>query len=120
MLNQKKQKRAQIKVSKTETVLVRLDPKLNYFADLSARKHRDSLSSFIRRVVEKKLKTFQFKENDELSAAEFISHIWNLSEEERLIQLAAHYPDLLTYPEEVLLKKIKRNRQADQTSQTET
>ena len=44
------------KLSRSETVTVRLDPKLRFAAELAARKHRRTLSSFIEWAVEESVK----------------------------------------------------------------
>ncbi len=49
----KKRKGGGGKLSRSEVVTVRLDPKLRFAADLAARKQRRTLSSFIEWAVEK-------------------------------------------------------------------
>lgn len=96
------------KLSRTEVVTVRLDPKLRFAAELASRKHRRTLSSFIEWAVEKAVKeTNIILENGiHLTADEVIQKIWDVDEAERFVKFASLYPSLLTHDEEVLWKFI--------------
>ena len=43
------------KLNRSETVTIRLDPKLRYLTELAARKHRRTVSSFIEWAIESML-----------------------------------------------------------------
>ena len=51
------------KLARSETVTVRLDPKLRYLAELAARKQRRSLSSYIEWAVEDSLSRVPLRED---------------------------------------------------------
>src|ERR1700730_13854709 len=98
------------KLSRSETVTVRLDPKLRYLAELAARKQRRTLSSFIEWAIEENLKSIHFHgAEDELSAsaASVAAELWDVDEPDRFAKLALHYPDMLTYEEQILWKLIR-------------
>lgn len=97
------------KTSRSETVTVRLDPKLRYLAELAARGQRRTLSSFIEWAIEKSL-------DPKILGPEFYSSIngsfdslWDVDEADRFLKLAFNAPFLLTYEEQVVWKVIKDN-----------
>jgi len=108
-----KKKTSGSKLSRTEIVQVRLDPKLRYLAELAARKHRRTLSSFIEWAVESSLKEVLLKEelnsDFNISIADEAANLWDVDAGERLAKLAWNYPDLLTHEEQVLWKLIRDN-----------
>ena len=91
------------KLNRTETVTVRLDPKLRYLAELAARKHRRTLSSFIEWAVEGSLSKVILKEGDsqegvqEISVADEAEQLWDVDEAERLAKLAFSYPEMFDH-----------------------
>ena len=95
------------KLSRTETVTVRLDPKLRYLAELAARKQRRTLSSFVEWAIEEILKTIQLPEGENL--ASMAGALWDVDEPDRFVKLALLYPDMLTHDEQVLWKLITEN-----------
>ena len=52
------------KLSRSETVTVRLDPKLRYLAELAARLHRRTLSSYIEWSIKEALDGEVLKQGD--------------------------------------------------------
>lgn len=101
------------KLSRTETVTVRLDPKLRYLAELAARKQRRTLSSFIEWAVERALDQVYLSEYNQyeqgptsVSLAEKQYHLWDVDEAERGVRLALNYPDLLTFDEQLVWKLV--------------
>lgn len=98
------------KLSRTETVTVRLDPKLRYMAELAARKQRRTLSSFIEWAIEGGLSTVQL--DDKNSAEELGGKLWDVDEADRFVKLALSYPGLLTYYEQTLWKVIWETKEA--------
>src|SRR2546429_6893734 len=59
---QTKRRRGGGKLTRSETVTVRLDPKLRYLAELAALKHRRTLSSFIEWAIEDSLQRVKLRE----------------------------------------------------------
>jgi len=112
------------KLSRTETVTVRLDPRLRYLAEIGSRSQRRTLSSFIEWAIEESLsKVLVYEPPDNvcnpteddylnergylLGAAEVL---WDVDEADRFAQLAIRYPELLTFDEQVLWKLIRESK----------
>lgn len=94
------------KVTRSETVTVRLDPQLRYLAELAARKQRRSLSSYIEWAVEISLKEVRLHEgtgyngDESITVADEAAKLWDVDDSERFIKLAINYPALLTQEEQ--------------------
>jgi len=98
------------KLSRSETVTVRLDPKLRYLATLAARKQRRTLSSFIEWAVEEALKRVQIVEApDPKTVIDEGENLWDVDEPDRFVKLAQHFPELLTFEEQSLWKSIRED-----------
>lgn len=101
------------KLSRSEIVTVRLDPKLRYLADLAARKQRRTLSSYIEWAIEDSLKAVLLYQgtgyggDDNVSVAEESGRLWDVDEAERFLRLAIHYPDLLSHQEQEVWKLVQ-------------
>lgn len=111
MTEQERKKGGGSKLSRSETVTVRLDPKLRYLAELAARKHRRTLSSFIEWAIEDALSKIIIYEDEResISIAAVASNLWDVDDADRLVKLAINYPDLLTHDEQILWKLIREN-----------
>jgi hypothetical protein len=101
------------KLSRSETVTVRLDPKLRYLAELAARLHRRTLSSYIEwaisnatasEIVGPSLMTADPVANTIGTEA---GYLWDVDEADRFAKLALRYPELLTHEEQVRWKLIR-------------
>lgn len=100
------------KLGRSETVTVRLDPKLRYLAEIAARKQRRTLSSFIEWAIEDALQRVMVQEGSDQfsrSIADDASDLWDVDEPDRFVKLALRYPDLLTHEEQICWKLIKEN-----------
>jgi hypothetical protein len=97
------------KLTRSETVTVRLDPKLRYLAELAARRHRRTLSSFIEWALEKQTNEVVLSTFDDPACKVFSdsTYLWDVDEAERFARLALRYPELLTHQEQVLWKLIR-------------
>ncbi len=108
-----KRKGGGAQLNRSETVTVRLDPKLRYLAELASRKQRRTLSSFIEWAIEVSLSTIILTEfahaDSNLSISDEAARLWDVDEPDRFIKLAVRYPDLLTHGEQVLWKLIREN-----------
>lgn len=114
----KKTKGGGAKLSRSETVTVRFDPKLRYLAEIAARKHRRTMSSFIEWAVELSLSHVEMshEEGDNLddyrraiSVMDATDSLWDVDEADRFTKLARQFPDLLNHEEQVLWKLICEN-----------
>lgn len=101
---------------RTEVVSVRLDPRLKYLAELAARKQRRPLSGFIEWAVEGELRnvileekhdSYGSRETISVTDAEATHQLWDVDEADRTVRLALHYPELLTYEEQMVWKLIR-------------
>ncbi len=99
--------------TKTETFSVRLDPQTRYLAELAARSQGRSLANFIQMAVEDALEsavidTYANRGHTvKVRSREFVEKVWDVSEPERLVRLALAYPQLLSFEEQVLYKKLR-------------
>ena len=110
MAGEKKRKGGGAKLARTETVTVRLDEKLRYLAELAARKQRRTLSSFIEWAVQDSLERVMLRAPTSGDAAKTVAseaaHLWDVDEAARFVKLATHYPELLTYEEQLQLNLL--------------
>ncbi len=106
------------KLSRSETVTVRLDPKLRYLAELAARKHRRTVSSYVEWAVEKSLDGVYLRDESGDSRDDFqrgisigamADSLWDVDEADRMAKLAMQFPELLTHEEQVLWKLVREN-----------
>ena len=97
------------KLSRSETVTVRLEPKLRYLAELAARRQRRTLSSYIEWAMEDSLKHFSLDLNSNGTLADEAEALWDVDEADRFARLALRHPDLLTHEEQVLWKLVREN-----------
>ena len=97
------------KLTRSETVTVRLDPKLRYLADLAARKQRRTLSSYIEWAIEDSLYRTNLYPNGDTSLADEATNLWDVDEADRFAKLALRHPDLLTHEEQVRWKLVREN-----------
>lgn len=97
------------KLSRSEVVTVRLDPKLRYMAELAARKQRRTLSSFIEWSIEQSLKevlVVNASKGERSNLAEMAESLWDVSSPKRLVKLAQKCPELLNYKEERIWRLV--------------
>jgi len=104
---QKRNKSGGCKLTRTETVTVRLDPKTRYMADLAARRQRRTLSSFIEWAVEQALHGVCLIGG--VTADEMTHNLWDVDESERFARLAIYIPELLTYEEQEKWKMLNES-----------
>jgi hypothetical protein len=100
------------KLSRSETVTVRLDPKLRYLAELAARKQRRTVSSFIEWAIEESLKQVQLSDESthvNRTIAGRANELWDVDEPDRFAKLALRFPHMLTHDEQVLWKLVCEN-----------
>ena len=97
------------KLSRSEVVTVRLDPKLRYLAELAARKQRRTLSSFIEWAIEQSLAEVELAKS--ATVADKARALWDVDECDRFIKLALHDESLLNFREQVLWKCIQEQQE---------
>ncbi len=106
------------KLARSETVTVRLDPKLRYLAELAARKQRRTVSSFIEWAVEESLSLVNLRDESghnesdyqrALSIGAMADGLWDIDEADRFAKLALQFPELLNHEEQILWKLVREN-----------
>jgi hypothetical protein len=102
-----KRKGGGAKLLRTETVTVRLSPKLRYLAEIAARTHRRTVSSFLEWAAEEAFHNVHLPDGSSL--ADLADVLWDIDEGDRFAALASRYPGLLTHDELVLWKLIRDN-----------
>lgn len=98
------------KLSRSEVVTVRLDPRLRYGVELAARNHRRTASSFIEWAIERTLQETILVVDYfgmDLKADEVLAEVWDVDEPDRFAKLASKHPQLLIHEEQVLWKVIR-------------
>lgn len=104
-----KKKGAGGNLSRSQIVTVRLDPKLKFAAELAARKQRRTISSFIEWAIELAIRQVDVAPSEEhvTTVDEAVMNVWDVEEPDRMVKLAAYYPQLLSYEEEKIWKIIR-------------
>jgi hypothetical protein len=103
------------KLNRTETVTVRLDPKLNYLCELASRVQRRTKSSFIEWAVAESLNSVDISESNNgnssfnSSLRQLASSLWQVDEADRVIILAITAPTLLTHEEQIIWRLVREN-----------
>lgn len=95
-------------LQRTDVVTVRLDPKINYFAELAARRQRRTKSSFIEWCIETELER-QFDAIHPEDQEDMWHSLWSPFESDRFVKLAFRTPDLLNFEEQVRWQLIREN-----------
>ena len=98
-------------LKRTEVIQVRLDPRLRYAAEVAARQHRTTLSSYIERAVAKAVNAetvYPASVMDEPVPLEEIVHrTWDVAEADRFVLFANLCPALLNIEEQQIWKAIR-------------
>lgn len=110
-------KRGGGKLSRSETVTVRLDPKLNYLCELAARAQRRTKSSFIEWAVAESLTSVSLPDvgtsanwsGESSSIADHSMSLWHVDEPDRIVSLALIAPALLTHEEQLIWRIVREN-----------
>ncbi|MBT5943900.1 MAG: hypothetical protein HOK98_15380 [Rhodospirillaceae bacterium] len=92
------------RLNRSETVTVRLDPRLNYLCELAARTQRRTKSSFIETAIAEALLTAEpspFRRNGSpKTIGSCADQLWHVHDHQRLARLAGQFPHLLTIDEQ--------------------
>jgi hypothetical protein len=94
------------KLSRSEVVQVRLDPKLRFGAEIAARKQRRTLSSFIEWAIAETVYKVEVGPDEGQTAFFVMNDIWDPNEFDRFANLVEYYPHFLSYDEELLWERI--------------
>lgn len=98
------------RMQRTETVSIRLDPRLNYLCELAARSQRRTKSSFIEAAIAEKIDHMQinaWRDDDRsLSLGDRADYLWHVRDSERLVSLGFAAPHLMTFEEQEIWAAI--------------
>lgn len=92
---------------KTESLSIRIDPRLRYALELLSRHQRRAVTGVVEWIIDRTLRdeTVTLNGND-ASFADAMRHLWHPNELNRIVALALHAPELLTYEESRLWRVI--------------
>jgi hypothetical protein len=97
--------------ARSETVTVRLDPKIHYLASIAARYQQRTLSGFIERAVRQVLSHEALMESEATPGntpaphlSPWLEGLWDVDESDRIFKLATFMPSLMTIAEQRLWK----------------
>ncbi|MFW2545592.1 hypothetical protein ACN2XU_23450 [Primorskyibacter sp. 2E107] len=103
------------KLGRTETVSIRLDPRLNYLCELAARSQRRTKSSFIESMLAEQIQTLVINKWRDVPYGEpdtfgsMADVLWHVRESQRLVSLALVAPELMTFEEQHVWSLIEEN-----------
>lgn len=103
------------KLSRSQVITVRLDPRLRHGAEIASRKQRRTVSSFVEWAVEQALAQvklevvdkFDARQSRDCSAAEALDEVWDIDAADRFVKLAIQLPDLLNHDEQIIWKRVR-------------
>lgn len=98
------------KTRRTETLTVRLDPKLRYLSEIAGRVQRRTLSSFAEWAIEDSLSRVVIEEHGgdfDITVADMSARLWDVEEADRFAKLAFGAPQLLNYDEQRIWKVVQ-------------
>lgn len=94
-------------VPRSEAYGLRLDPKLRYLAEITARKERRALAAFIEWAMEQAIKAVPLDDSDTaVTAYSYSDRLWHIEEADRLVMLAHEFPGLLNYEEQLIWRVV--------------
>lgn len=115
-----KKRKSKVGAPRTEVFAMRLDPKLKYLAEIAARKQRRSLANFVEWAIAEGLKEVSLAEDfngNRQTVDDAATQLWALDEPVRLINLATHFHELLSYDEQLIWRVICEHSAYDETFQ---
>lgn len=100
---------------KTETLTLRLDPKVKAMIEIISRIRRQSITGVVEAAIEEiafDLDAPYFFDGKTLNSSlgAIFSDIWSSDESERFINMCYHLPSLMTYEEQRIWETIKSSR----------
>lgn len=97
---------------KTETLTLRLDPKVKFMIEVVSRLKRQSITGVVEAAIEELAFDLDVPFHDggnteNRSVANALTKVWSTDESERFINLCYHLPNLLTFEEQRIWETIK-------------
>lgn len=97
------------RMNRSETVTIRLDPKMRYLADIASRIQRRTLSSYVEWAINESFSGVRLPPQNHDTIGDMAERLWDVDEPDRFVYLASNHPSLLTHEEARLWKLIKEN-----------
>lgn len=104
------------KLGRTDTVSIRLDPRLNYLCELAARSQRRTKSSFIESMLAEQIQTLVINKwreptgyGEPSTFGDAAETLWHVRESQRLVSLALIAPELMSFEEQHIWALIEEN-----------
>ena len=105
------------KLTRTETVTVRFDPKLRYLGELASRIQHRTLSSYIEFAVADSLtrqviwqgEEYPGAPHTEVKISDVADSLWDVFVPDRFGKLAVRFPHLLNHIEQIIWKFVREN-----------
>ena len=102
--------------AKSDVITIRLSPKLKYGLELLAREQHRPLSSVVTWAIEQAINDpedgLRKNMSKGLKVAEpkqMLDVLWDVDPADRLVKLANHWPELMDFFDEILVRAIKNN-----------
>jgi hypothetical protein len=115
MMAKKASRSSGSRLGRTETVSIRLDPRLNYLCELAARAQRRTKSSYIEAMLDERIQTQVINKwrdygNEQPDTfGERADALWHVKESQRLVSLGIIAPELMTIDEQEIWSLIEEN-----------
>lgn len=93
--------------TRTDSVTVRISPRLKYGLELLARKQHRSVSAVVEAALTQALATERASAGSETSLADVVDSTWSALEAQRVLRLATDFPNLLSFEEEQTVELIR-------------
>jgi len=100
--------------AKSDVITVRLSPKLKYGLDLLARKQHRPLSSVVTWAIEQAINDPESGLYKNMSKGltvakpkQMLEVLWDIDPADRLVKRAIHWPEIMTYEDELVVKEAK-------------
>lgn len=84
---------------------IRIEPRLRFLVDIATRAQRRNLTNFIESAIHEAIRSTEIEEGRTVWDARF--DLWDTNEDQIILNLSAHFPDLLTFEEQVRLKELQ-------------
>lgn len=101
---------------KSDVITLRLNPKLKYGVELLSRKQHRTISSLVTWAIEQAINNSEDGLRKNLSKGlkvaepkQMLDILWDFDPADRLVKLANHWPELMDFFDEMLVKAIKNN-----------
>jgi len=93
--------------TRTDSVTVRISPRLKYGLELLARRQHRSVSAVVEAALNQALAAERASAGSETTLADVVESTWSALEAQRVLRLATDFPNLLSFEEEQTVELIR-------------